>query len=93
MYHSDVRNPNVIVVDADDNKRNVYLVDYDDLRVIPGLGDKLRDEGGANFLSTLHLIDDGSQVSGDTPLTKYNGVWQAIERQIHDRVSKRARQN
>ena len=58
----------------------MYLVDYDDLRVAPGLGARLAAGGGLAAVTAEFAKEDGSGVHDDVPLAHFAGVWQALGR-------------
>jgi len=53
LLYTDLRPPDIMVL-ADGSVR---LVDYDDMRVVPGLGDSLRSGGGITALSSAFAED------------------------------------
>jgi hypothetical protein len=84
MLYTDLRAANVLVY-GEGALEQVYLIDYDDMRVVPGLGDSLRKEGARAAFSRAFAESreiGGQRYTGEVDFSSgiiYPGVWRAVE--------------
>lgn len=62
----------------------VYLVDYDDMRVVPGLGDSLRARGGVAAIGAAYSrpTDEGTGYESRFIGSEYPGLTKAVEKRL-----------
>ena len=63
LLYTDLRPPNVLIVDGD----KVFLVDYDDMRIVSGLGKELIVRG-------VEAVVDAFDRAGEIDFTRYPGI-------------------
>ena len=71
LLYTDLRPPNVLLLDGSGEPR---LLDYDDMRVVAGLGERLRMEG---LCALEAAFTDGPGL--ETNFTRYAGICKALE--------------
>lgn len=76
--HAGTKRPHPDTAEPPPAVLSVVLVDYDDLRLVPGLGARLR-SGGVAALADAFSADDGSGVVNNVPPKAFEGVRGALE--------------